>query len=144
MKKPARLRSLRVSEGFKSFALGQLEALGHVAPRAMFGGVGLYCDGLFFGIIASDVLYLKADDTNRPHYERAGALPFRPYADRAGTMQYYSVPVAVLESEPDVVDWARKAVAAADRAASAASARARGARRGGKPPRSRTSRSSHG
>jgi len=116
MKKRARLRSLRVSDGFKSYVVDQLEALGHIAARSMFGGVGLYCDGRFFGIIASDVLYLKADDVNRPVYERAGALPFRPYADRAGTMQYFSVPVGVLESQPEVLEWARKAVAAAGRA----------------------------
>lgn len=84
----------------------------------MFGGVGLYCDGLFFGLIASDVLYLKADEANRPAYERAGALPFRPYADRGGAMQYFSVPVGVLESQPEVLEWARAAVAAAGRATS--------------------------
>jgi len=116
----SRLIPMRVSGGFKSFVLDQLEALGRVAPRSMFGGVGLYCDGLFFGIIAADVLYLKADDTNRPEYERAGAAPFRPYADRAGTMTYYGVPVGVLESTPDLLDWARQAVAAAERTASGA------------------------
>lgn len=107
----------------------QLEALGRIVPRSMFGGVGLYCDGLFFGIIASDVLYLKADDANRPDYERAGASPFRPYADRAGTMQYFSVPVGVLESQPEVLEWARKAVAAAERAARAPLGRSRPGRR---------------
>jgi hypothetical protein len=25
----------------------------------MFGGVGLYCDGIFFGLIARDQLYLE-------------------------------------------------------------------------------------
>ena len=59
-----RFRSLKVSEPFKSFVLDQLEELGDVAPRSMFGGIGLYCRGVFFGLIASDVLYLKVDDTN--------------------------------------------------------------------------------
>ena len=133
-----RMASLRVSEGFKSFVLDQLAAVDDLAPKAMFGGVGLYCEGLFFGIIAGDVLHLKADDTNRPDYEHAGATPFRPYADRTGTMQYYAVPIAVLESEPELIAWVRKAVAAAERAAYAASGRKRRAR-GRKPPRSRTS-----
>lgn len=91
----------------------QLEPLGDVLSRSMFGGVGLYCRGVFFGIIAGDVLYLKADDGNRSDYERAGMAPFKPYADRAGTMQYYAVPVGVLETTPELVEWARKAVAAA-------------------------------
>lgn len=81
----------------------------------MFGGVGLYCDGVFFGIIAGDVLYLKVDDGNRPDYERAGMPAFKPYANRSGTMQYYAVPVNVLESPLDLERWARKAVAAASR-----------------------------
>ena len=108
-----RLRSLKVTDAFKSFVLDQLAELGDVVPRAMFGGVGLYCDGLFFGIIARDVLYLKVDDTNRRDYERAGMKPFKPYADRAGTMQYYAVPLEVLEVAPDLVAWAGKAVAVA-------------------------------
>ena len=82
---PARPHSLRVSDGFRSFVLDQLEPLGSVLPKSMFGGVGLYCDGVFFGLIALDVLYLKVDDTNRPDYEAAGAQPFRPYPERSGT-----------------------------------------------------------
>jgi DNA transformation protein len=111
--KPRTLRSLKVSDGFKSFVLDQLEELGGVAPRAMFGGVGLYHAGVFFGILARDKLYLKVDDTSRRDYEAAGMTPFKPYADRAGTMRYYEVPLAVLESPIELAAWARKAVAAA-------------------------------
>src|SRR5437867_6252149 len=91
-------RSLKVSEGFKSFVLDQLAELGDVTPRAMFGGVGLYHQGVFFGIVARDTLYLKVDEVNRADYERAGMKPFKPYPDRAGTMQYYAVPLDILES----------------------------------------------
>lgn len=83
----------------------------------MFGGVGLYRRGLFFAIIASDVLYLKVDETNRPDYERAGMRPFKPYRDRPTTMKYWAVPVDVLENAPALVAWARKAVVAAERSA---------------------------
>jgi DNA transformation protein len=106
-----RFRSLKVSEAFKSFVLDQLEELGDVAPRSMFGGIGLYCRGVFFGIIARDVLYLKVDDTTRPDYERAGMPAFRPYPGRGkGSMSYYAVPVDVLESGSELAAWARKAV----------------------------------
>lgn len=122
MQKPAvrkrdSMTSLEVSAAFRAFVLDQLEGLGHVTPRSMFGGVGLYCRDLFFGIIARDVLYLKVDDVTRGDYERAGMHPFKPYPKRPGTMQYYAVPVDVLESTADLVTWARKAVAAAGRAA---------------------------
>ena len=111
------MTSLNVTPAFRAFVLDQLEDLGQVTPRSMFGGVGLYCRDLFFGIIARDVLYLKVDDVTRGDYERAGTQPFTPYPKRAGTMQYYAVPVVILESADDLVAWARKAVGAASRAA---------------------------
>src|SRR5215213_1224854 len=80
--KPRTLR-LKVSDGFRSFVLDQLEELGDVMPRAMFGGVGLYHRGIFFGILARDTLYLKVDATNIADFERAGMGPFRPYGDRS-------------------------------------------------------------
>ena len=113
----SKLRALHVTDGFRSFVLDQLEALGGVTARAMFGGVGLYRRDLFFGIMARDTLYLKVDDRNRPDYERAGTKQFKPYRDRSGTMQYYAVPIDVLESPLDLAQWARKAVAAAERTA---------------------------
>jgi DNA transformation protein len=106
---------LKVSESFKAFVLDQLEELGDVAPKSMFGGVGLYHRGIFFGILARDTLFLKvAADNNLADYERAGMKPFRPYPGRqSGTMRYYAVPLEVLESAPELAAWARKAVAAA-------------------------------
>lgn len=107
--------SLRSSAGFEAFVVDQLADLGDVTPKKMFGGVGLYCDDLFFGIIARDELYLKVDEASRGAFETAGSTAFRPYRDRPGTMQYYSVPVAVLESAPELARWARGAVSAARR-----------------------------
>jgi len=109
------MQSLNVSDAFRTFVLDQLHELGDVTPRTMFGGVGLYCSGVFFGSIARDVLYLKVDESNRADYERAKMQPFRPYPDRSGSMHYYAVPVDVLESGHDLVTWARKAVAVAKR-----------------------------
>ena len=85
-----------------------------MAPRSMFGGVGLYHAGVFFGILARDTLYLKVDASNLAGYEQAGMKPFRPYPGRqTGTMRYYSVPLEVLESPVDLAAWARKAIAVA-------------------------------
>ena len=103
-----KMTSLKVTTAFRAFVLDQLEELGPVTSRAMFGGVGLYCRDLFFGIIARDVLYLKVDDDTRDAYKRAGMEPFRPYPTRPGSTQYYAVPVDVLESAGDLVAWARK------------------------------------
>ena len=107
---------MSVSESYKRFVLDQLEELGDVTPRSMFGGVGLYHRDVFFGIVAGDVLYLKVDDATRGDYERAGMGPFKPYPDRAGTMQYYAVPLDVLESAVALAEWARRAIDVARRA----------------------------
>jgi len=106
-------RSLSVSDGFKSFVLDQLDGLGDVTPRSMFGGVGLYCGGLFFGILARDKLFLKVGEANRADYDAHGMKAFQPYPGRSGTMKYYEVPLEILESPIDLVAWARKAIVVA-------------------------------
>jgi DNA transformation protein len=116
----SRPNALAVSPAFRRFVLDQLEELGGVVPRSMFGGVGLYHDGLFFGIVAGDVLYLKVDDRTRKDYEAAGMKPFKPYPHRPSTMRYYAVPVGVLESATELAEWARKAVGVARRAVAGA------------------------
>lgn len=108
-----------VSEEYLDYVVDQLGCIGEVAAKKMFGGVGLYHDGFFFGLIAADVLYFKVDDENRRQYETAGARPFRPYGDEGSySMGYYEVPVDVLEDVDQLRAWARGAVAAAARKAS--------------------------
>ena len=108
-----------VSEEYLDYAVDQLGCIGEVAAKTMFGGVGLYHDGLFFGLIAADVLYFKVDDENRAEYLGAGARPFQPYGEGSSSMGYYEVPVDVLEDVDRLRTWAHGAVAAAARKASA-------------------------
>jgi DNA transformation protein len=117
VRRPGRMNPLKVSDTFQQFVLDQFDELGDVAPRAMFGGVGLYYRGVFFGILAGDVLYLKVDDTTRRDYVRAGMGPFMPYPERGGTMLYYAVPVDVLESAEELARWAKRAIRVAERTA---------------------------
>ena len=82
-----------VSNDYRDFVLEQLAAVGSVSSRAMFGGVGLYLDGLFFAIIDDDILYFKADDASRKRYEAAGSRPFCPDPSRPDqAMGYWQVP----------------------------------------------------
>jgi hypothetical protein len=53
---------------FVEHVLELLAPLGNVSARRMFGGYGIYRDGLMLGLVASDVLYLKADTENRGEY----------------------------------------------------------------------------
>jgi DNA transformation protein len=115
------VKSLRSSDGFRQFVLDQLEPL-DVTAKSMFGGTGLYARGVFFGIIAMDALYLRVDDSNRRQFEREGMKPFKPYPNRPVTMKYYEVPLSILESAPELVEWARTAIAVAEKPGSAATA----------------------
>jgi len=105
-----------VTDSFVELVLEQLDPVGPITSKRMFGGVGLYAGDLFFAIVAGDVLYLKGDDATRGGRETAGARPFQPYPDRPrgkGTMQYYSVPAAILEDGDALLVWATQAVAIA-------------------------------
>ena len=111
-----KLTSMRVTEGFRAFVLGQLSGLESVRERAMFGGIGLYADDVFFGILAADTLYLKVDDSNRGQYEAAGMTAFNPSSDKPMTMSYYQVPASVVEDRSALAAWARASVHVAARA----------------------------
>ncbi len=104
-----------VNAEYRDYVLEQLSRLGGVTGKPMFGGAGIYLDGVFFALIANDVLYFKVDDSNRGDYEAAGMAPFKPYPTRNTTMPYYEVPVSVLEDVDQVTEWARKAYAVAAR-----------------------------
>lgn len=106
---------MRSSESFREFVLEQLAGVRGIRARAMFGGVGLYADEVFFGIIAADTLYFKVDDTNRRDFELAASHAFKPYDDKPMTMPYYNVPADVLEDRDTLARWAARAVAIAVR-----------------------------
>ena len=105
--------TMPVSNSYRDYVLEQLVVAGSVTAKKMFGGVGLYLDGLFFALIADDRLYFKVDDTNRSDYEAVGMGSFQPYDDKPYTMQYYEVPVEILEDGVDLCIWAKKALAVA-------------------------------
>lgn len=106
---------MAVSEGYQAFVLEQLGRVTRPSAKRMFGGVGVYADGLFIAVIDEDRLYFKVDETNRPDFEKAGCEPFRPYNDER-TMSYYEVPIEVLEDVDRLRDWTKKVIDVARRA----------------------------
>lgn len=102
-------------DDFLNFVLDQLAPLREVEARRMFGGVGLYRDGVFFGILAHDRLYFKTDDLNRAGYLAEGMGPF--IATPKVTLQsYYELPPSVLENRHQLCEWAVAAIEAQRRA----------------------------
>ena len=92
--------------------------MGPVEAKAMFGGYGIFMDGLMFGLVADDTLYLKVDAENQPDFEQLGLPPFR-YSKNGKTfnMSYYQAPEEVLDAPAPLCDWGKGALAAAIRAA---------------------------
>ena len=113
-----------VSKEYLEYVLDQLECIGPVVSKRMFGGIGLYSDALFFGLIDDDILYFKVDDLTRPDYLKSKTKPFDPYGDGNASMSYYSVPVEVLEDTDELKVWARGSVEAARRKAATRKPRA--------------------
>ena len=105
---------MAVTNDYLQYVLEQIAGLGHVVTRRMFGAVGLYHDGRFFGLISADTVYFKVNDSNRGDYETRGADRFRPYPDKPHlSMTYYAVPADILEDADECVIWARKSSSAA-------------------------------
>jgi DNA transformation protein len=94
------------------------DPLGPIYARAMFGGHGLYFEGLIIGIIIDEALYLKADDQTRARFQQAGCEPF--VYDMKGqplTMSYWSLPADAMDSPQSMRPWAQLAIDAARRKA---------------------------
>ena len=102
---------------FMAYLLELLEPLGSVEAKAMFGGYGVYKQGLMFGLVSDDTFYLKADDKNRGDFESKDMPPFT-YKRKAKTlsMSYFQAPPDVMENSDELCEWAIKAYDAAMRA----------------------------
>lgn len=85
--------------------------------RRMFGGHGIFCDGVMFALIADEVLYLKVDAETKAAFVEAGCEPFT--YDKGGKpveMSYMTVPDPATEDADELRPWAHLALAAANRA----------------------------
>jgi DNA transformation protein len=110
--------ALQTRSAFVDHVVETMRDFGAVTAKAMFGGWGLYHEGLFFALIADETLYLKVDEENRARFEDAGLPPF-VYVTKDGdrmSMSYCQAPPEALESPAVMVEWARLGYAAALRA----------------------------
>ena len=91
---------MKASPEYLNFVLEQLSPVGDVKGRAMFGGYGIFHEGLMFALIAEDTLYFKVNESNRDMYKRAQSNPF-PHG-----ISYWEVPTDVLEENTKLHEWA--------------------------------------
>ena len=116
--------------GFVGHVLELLASSGRAEAKRMFGGYGVYLDGLFIAIIADDELYLKADTESRNHFESAGSAPF-VYNKQGKTMamSFWRAPDEALDAPRMMQPWARLAIAAALRARATAGSKKKASRK---------------
>jgi DNA transformation protein len=91
--------------------------IGGVSLRRMFGGIGVFKDGVMFGLVDDDILYLKADDTTRPRFEAEGGEPWVYQGRHRANVStaYWRLPERLFEETEEFADWARTAFAVAAR-----------------------------
>lgn len=102
---------MAVSESYLTFVLEQLSGVRALVTKRMFGGVGIYSNGVFFAVIDNDTIFFKVDEVLRVQYQEAGMPPFAPIPGKPPMMGYYQVPPDVLEDADEMVRWAKQSLA---------------------------------
>ena len=90
----------KAKDDYANYIVDKLSGIGDVSSRAMFGGYGIFKEGLMFALISDGVLYFKVDDSNRGMYEKAGSRKF-PHG-----ISYWEVPTEVFEDTARLYEWA--------------------------------------
>lgn len=112
--------AMSASAGFIELLKDTMRGLGPVSVRRMFGGAGVYADGVMFALIADDTLYLKADASTQAAFEAEG-LPRFGYEARNKRIDlpYWRAPERLLDDSDEMTEWAGAALAVARRSAAA-------------------------
>src|SRR5262245_54027185 len=106
---------MAASSEYLDFIKEQFSGFGPVPTRRVFGGAGVFRDGLMFALIADETLYFKADNITQGEFEALSLSPFT-YETQGGkrtVMSYWRAPEACLDDPDEMAEWARKAFAAA-------------------------------
>ena len=109
---------MALSPEFRALIEELLAPLGPVSVRRMFGGAGMFYEGVMFALISGDTLYLKTDDRNRARFEAEGCPPFtyRAKDGRNTVLSYFRAPERLIDEPDELLDWCRSAIEAALRA----------------------------
>jgi DNA transformation protein len=104
------------SPEFIAFLHEVFESFGPIQAKRMFGGYGIYHDGLMFGLVVANQLYLKVDDENRHFFEAQKLGPF-VYAMKGKSVKlsYHLAPDAIMDERELAALWGRQSWDAAMR-----------------------------
>lgn len=88
-----------------------LRPLGGVVSRRMFGGAGIFRDGLMFALVVREELYLKAEEATVPEFEAEGCGPF-VYGTKKGERairSYWRAPEFLMDDDDAMRAWCGRA-----------------------------------
>lgn len=86
--------------------MAKLKSMEGISTKAMFGGFGfMYATKMFGFVDAKGNVFLKANDSNRGDFEKAGA-------EKHHRMPYYTIPEAVMTNARSLKSWVKKSIAA--------------------------------
>jgi DNA transformation protein len=113
------MSSSGLEKEYVSYVVDLMQSIGPVYAKAMFGGYGIYLDGVMFALIADQVLFLKVDEQTVNDFKSNGLEAFTYYKKGSEyKMSYHQAPDDTLEDYEVMNLWANRAYAAALRAAS--------------------------
>lgn len=99
---------------FVEYLTEVFELFGDIRARRMFGGYGVYHHDLMFGLIADNVLYLKADSESAGFFREKGLEQFEYVKNgKAMNMSYYMAPEEIYDDRDAARLWASRAYDAA-------------------------------
>ena len=109
---------MAVSAEFSEHLRDLFGALGPFRIRRMFGGAGLFLDDAMFALVADETIYMKTDDALAKAYADAGSEPFTYSGNgRRIEMSYWRLPDSALDDADEALEWARRSLVPAERAA---------------------------
>jgi DNA transformation protein len=107
---------MKAPDPFHEFVAELFGGLGPLTIKRMFGGAGVWQDGIMFILLADDTIFLKADAPLREALMAEGGYPFvweRPSDGKEIDLGYVSLPSAALDDPDEALIWGRKALAVA-------------------------------
>lgn len=102
----------------REFLIDLFADFGPVTIRKMFSGYGISAEGINFALSLRAGLFFRADEMTIPNFEAEGSRPFQ-YSTRAKTVtvnSYWQLPARLFDDSEELAQWARAALAAAQRA----------------------------
>jgi DNA transformation protein and related proteins len=100
---------------FVAHAVDLVSLVAPVEARRMFGGHGLFAEGVMFGLLDDGELFLKCDEQSRARFVDAGCRQWQ-YVNKKVRMVntgYYRPPDEAHEDPEAMLPWARLALEAA-------------------------------